>query len=73
MGSGRRWAFRALRTVSAGQSFARSMCTVCPVACTPVSVRPAACTRRVSPQKAFTARSSEPCTVGWSAWAWKPL
>ena len=44
-----------------------------PVAWTPVSVRPAAASRTVSPQKAVIAVSTEPCTVGWSVWAWKPL
>jgi len=64
-----RWAFRAFITVRAGQSLSRSTWQVWPVAWTPVSVRPAAAMRTVWPEKAVTAVSIAPCTVGWPAWA----
>ena len=67
------WALSAFITVAAGHAFSRSTPITCPVACTPVSVRPAAAIRTVSPQKAVIAVSTAPCTVGWSVWAWKPL
>ena len=53
----------ARRAPPPAASRARGRCaTTCCSAWTPVSVRPAACRRSVSPEKAFTARSIEPCT-----------
>jgi hypothetical protein len=41
-------------------------------ACTPASVRPEPWTRTCSPQIAFTAVSSAPCTVGALSWICQP-
>jgi hypothetical protein len=42
-----RWAFMAFMTVCSGQALSRSKLITWPVACTPVSVRPAAAMRSV--------------------------
>src|ERR1019366_1511926 len=52
----------ASRTVSVGQSLARSTWATWPSACTPVSVRPAPCTFTRSPQNACAAAIRAPCT-----------
>ncbi len=63
----------ASRTTSVRHAFVSSKWITWAVAWTPVSVRPATCTRAASPLKPRMARSSAPCTEGAVCCSWKPL